>query len=79
HHRSQHPYTQSRGLTRHQSILPSTSCQPYLITQPSDHFGSTAISVDPDRVVAMIEGQKRDNKAPIRWRMMRVGRLRGIS
>ncbi|KAJ3813537.1 acyl-CoA carboxylate CoA-transferase [Lentinula lateritia] len=35
--------------------------QPYLITHPSDRIGSTAIPVDPDRVVAIIESDKPDN------------------
>ncbi|KAJ3731440.1 acyl-CoA carboxylate CoA-transferase [Lentinula guzmanii] len=35
--------------------------QPYLITHPSDRIGSTAIPVDPDRVVAIIESTKPDN------------------
>ncbi|KAJ4468907.1 acyl-CoA carboxylate CoA-transferase [Lentinula aciculospora] len=35
--------------------------QPYLITHPSDRIGLTAIPIDPDRVVAVIEGDKPDN------------------
>ncbi|KAJ3894512.1 acyl-CoA carboxylate CoA-transferase [Lentinula edodes] len=35
--------------------------QPYLITHPSDRIGLTAIPIDPDRVVAVIEGNKPDN------------------
>ncbi|KAJ3973436.1 acyl-CoA carboxylate CoA-transferase [Lentinula raphanica] len=35
--------------------------QPYLITHPSDRVGSTAIPVDPDRVLAIIESTKPDN------------------
>ncbi|GAW04537.1 acyl- carboxylate -transferase [Lentinula edodes] len=35
--------------------------QPYLITHPSDRIGSTAIPIDPDRVVAIIESDKPDN------------------
>ncbi|KAF5377983.1 hypothetical protein D9757_009827 [Collybiopsis confluens] len=35
--------------------------QPYLITHPSDRIGGTAISVDPDRVVAIIESHQPDN------------------
>ncbi|KIK58680.1 hypothetical protein GYMLUDRAFT_245776 [Collybiopsis luxurians FD-317 M1] len=43
-----------------QSFLPPHR-QPYLITHPSDRIGSTAIPVDPDRVVAIIETHKPDN------------------
>ncbi|KAJ3734577.1 acyl-CoA carboxylate CoA-transferase [Lentinula guzmanii] len=35
--------------------------QPYLITHPSDRIGLTAIPIDPDRVVAVVEGNKPDN------------------
>ncbi|KAJ3992448.1 acyl-CoA carboxylate CoA-transferase [Lentinula boryana] len=35
--------------------------QPYLITHASDRIGSTAIPVDPDRIVAIIESTKPDN------------------
>ncbi|KIK49936.1 hypothetical protein GYMLUDRAFT_253420 [Collybiopsis luxurians FD-317 M1] len=43
-----------------QSFLPPHR-QPYLITHPSDRIGSTAIPVDPDRVVAIIETLRPDN------------------
>ncbi|TRM56526.1 hypothetical protein BD626DRAFT_440870 [Schizophyllum amplum] len=43
-----------------QSALPPYR-QPYLITHPSDRIGTTAIQVDPDRVVAVIESQHPDN------------------
>ncbi|KAE9398209.1 acyl-CoA carboxylate CoA-transferase [Gymnopus androsaceus JB14] len=43
-----------------QSFLPPHR-QPYLITHPSDRIGSTAIPVDPDRVVAILESTKPDN------------------
>ncbi|KIK70295.1 hypothetical protein GYMLUDRAFT_150576 [Collybiopsis luxurians FD-317 M1] len=35
--------------------------QPYLVTHPSDRIGLTAIPIDPDRVVALVEGNMPDN------------------
>ncbi|KAF9064280.1 hypothetical protein BDP27DRAFT_173523 [Rhodocollybia butyracea] len=35
--------------------------QPYLITHPSDRIGLTAIPIDPERVVALVEGTMPDN------------------
>ncbi|KAJ8072794.1 acetyl-CoA hydrolase [Marasmius tenuissimus] len=35
--------------------------QPYLISHPSDRIGTTAIAIDPERVVAIIESDKPDN------------------
>jgi len=35
--------------------------QPYLITHPSQRIGTTAIPVDPDRIVAIVESDKADN------------------
>ncbi|KAL0569999.1 acetyl-CoA hydrolase [Marasmius crinis-equi] len=35
--------------------------QPYLITHPSDRIGTTAIPIDTERVVAIVESDKPDN------------------
>ncbi|KAF9266564.1 acyl-CoA carboxylate CoA-transferase [Marasmius fiardii PR-910] len=35
--------------------------QPYLITHPSDRIGTTAIPIDTERVVAIVESNKPDN------------------
>ncbi|KAK0457051.1 acyl-CoA carboxylate CoA-transferase [Desarmillaria tabescens] len=43
-----------------QSFIPPHR-QPYLITHPSDRIGTTAIPVDPERVVAIIESRQPDN------------------
>ncbi|KAJ2912843.1 hypothetical protein MD484_g7564, partial [Candolleomyces efflorescens] len=37
---------------------------PYLIVHPSDRIGVTAIPVDPDRIVAVVESNKPDNTGP---------------
>ncbi|THU99836.1 hypothetical protein K435DRAFT_837547 [Dendrothele bispora CBS 962.96] len=46
-----------------QSFMPP-SRQPYLITHPSDRIGTTAIPIDPDRVIAILESQSPDNTGP---------------
>ncbi|TFK18005.1 acyl-CoA carboxylate CoA-transferase [Coprinopsis marcescibilis] len=38
--------------------------QPYLITHPWDRIGTTAIPVDPDRIVAIVESDRPDNTGP---------------
>ncbi|KAF5312919.1 hypothetical protein D9619_003815 [Psilocybe cf. subviscida] len=43
-----------------QSFLPPNR-QPYLITRPQDRIGRTAIPVDPDRVIAIVESRQPDN------------------
>ncbi|KIM37155.1 hypothetical protein M413DRAFT_448664 [Hebeloma cylindrosporum] len=43
-----------------QSFIPPHR-QPYLIVDPRDRIGRTAIAVDPDRVVAIIESTEPDN------------------
>ncbi|KXN81006.1 Acetyl-CoA hydrolase [Leucoagaricus sp. SymC.cos] len=35
--------------------------QPYVVTHPQDRIGQTAIPIDPDRVVALIESTQPDN------------------
>ncbi|KAJ3489955.1 hypothetical protein NLJ89_g11481 [Agrocybe chaxingu] len=35
--------------------------QPYVVTHPQDRIGRTAIPIDPDRVVAIVESQHPDN------------------
>jgi len=35
--------------------------QPYLVTHPQDRIGTTAIPIDPDRVVAIVESNEPDN------------------
>ncbi|KAF9560640.1 acyl-CoA carboxylate CoA-transferase [Agrocybe pediades] len=43
-----------------QSFVPPHR-QPYIIVHPQDRIGSTAIPIDPDRVVAIVESNKPDN------------------
>ncbi|KDR69927.1 hypothetical protein GALMADRAFT_255228 [Galerina marginata CBS 339.88] len=43
-----------------QSFVPPNR-QPYLITRPQDRIGRTAIPIDPDRVVAVVESVQPDN------------------
>ncbi|KIY43787.1 acyl-CoA carboxylate CoA-transferase [Fistulina hepatica ATCC 64428] len=43
-----------------QSFLPPNRA-PYLITKPSDRIGTTAIPIDPERVVAIVESTLPDN------------------
>lgn len=38
--------------------------QPYLITKPSDRIGVPALPVDPDRVIAIVESNVKDNTGP---------------
>ncbi|KAF8186782.1 hypothetical protein BJ912DRAFT_1022719 [Pholiota molesta] len=43
-----------------QSFVPPHR-QPYLITHPQDRIGTTAIPIDPDRVMAIVESNAPDN------------------
>ncbi|CAK5277105.1 unnamed protein product [Mycena citricolor] len=43
-----------------QSFIPPHR-QPYLISHPEDRIGKTAIAIDPDRVVAIVESHLPDN------------------
>ncbi|KAF7295678.1 Acyl-CoA carboxylate CoA-transferase [Mycena indigotica] len=46
-----------------QSFVPPNR-QPYLVSHPEDRIGKTAIAIDPDRVVAIVESHLPDNTGP---------------
>ncbi|KAG2014345.1 acyl-CoA carboxylate CoA-transferase, variant 2 [Coprinopsis cinerea AmutBmut pab1-1] len=46
-----------------QSFVPPNRL-PYLITEPKDRIGVTAIPVDPDRIIAVVESDRPDNTGP---------------